>query len=102
MADPGGGGGGGGRAPGARAPPFRSSNYIFIVAQYNVLNCNLKLQQQKKRPRFAREQWRIHGGGEGGGGGGGDVQTHEQQKSEFSFNKAALESIADCLVYCAG
>ena len=70
MADPGGGGGGGGRAPGARAPPFRSSNYIFIVAQYNVLNCNLKLQQQKKRPRFAREQWRIHGGGEGGGGGG--------------------------------
>ena len=26
----GGGGGGGGGAPGARAPPFRSSNYIFM------------------------------------------------------------------------
>ena len=23
----------------------------------------------------------------------------QQQESEFSFNKAALESIADCLVY---
>ena len=33
-------------------------------------------------------------------GGAGDVQTHEQQNSEFSFIKAALESIADCLVYC--
>ena len=37
-----------------------------------------------------------------GGGGGGliDVQMLQQQESEFSFNKAALESIADCLVYC--
>ena len=41
------GGSRGGGAPGARAPPFRSSNYIFIVAQYSVLNCNLKVQQQK-------------------------------------------------------
>ena len=29
-----------------------------------------------------------------------DVQMLQQQESEFSFNKAALESIADCLVYC--
>ena len=39
----------------------------------------------------------------GGGGGGGcliDVRMLQQQESEFSFNKAALESIADCLVYC--
>ena len=35
----------------------------------------------------------------GGGGGGGDVQMLQQQESDFSFNKAALESIADCLVY---
>ena len=35
----------------------------------------------------------------GGGGGGVDVQMLQQQQSELSFNKAALESIADCLVY---
>ena len=29
-----------------------------------------------------------------------DVQMLQRQESEFSFNKAALESIADCLVYC--
>ena len=30
----------------ARAP-FRSSNYIFLVAQYSVLNCILNVQLQK-------------------------------------------------------
>ena len=29
-----------------------------------------------------------------------DVQMLQQQESEFSFNKAAVESIVDCLVYC--
>ena len=29
-----------------------------------------------------------------------DVQMLQQQDNEFSYNKAALESIADCLVYC--
>ena len=29
-----------------------------------------------------------------------DVQMLQQQESEFSFNKEALESIVDCLVYC--
>ena len=45
VADPGkgwggGGGGGGGRHRGhvPPPPPFRSSNYIFIVAQYSVFN----------------------------------------------------------------
>ena len=37
-----------GGAPGARVPPpFRSSNYIFIVAQYSVFNCILNVQLQK-------------------------------------------------------
>ena len=38
-----GGGGGGGGGGGA----FRSSNYIFIVAQYSVLNCILNVQLSK-------------------------------------------------------
>ena len=29
-----------------------------------------------------------------------DVQMLKQQENEFIFNKAALESIVDCLVYC--
>ena len=63
MADPGGGAPG---APGARAPPFRLSNYIFIVAQYSVLNCNLKVQQQKAsalRAGAVADTWGVGGGG---------------------------------------
>ena len=81
VADPGGGGG----APGARAPPFRSSNYIFIVAQYSVLNCNLKVQQQKKASALRAEASGGYVGGGGGGGGLIDVQMLQQQESEFSF-----------------
>ena len=29
-----------------------------------------------------------------------DVQMLQQQENEFIFNKAALESIVDCLAYC--
>ena len=53
------------------------------------------MQQQKKasalRAGAVADTW--------GGGGVIDVQMLQQQESEFSFNKAALESIADCLVY---
>ena len=48
VADPGGGHrGGGGGTGGTCPPPFRSSNYIFIVAQYSVLNCILNVQLSK-------------------------------------------------------
>ena len=47
------GGGGGGGGKGARAPlppPFRSSNYKLIVAQYSVLNFILNAKASALRP----------------------------------------------------
>ena len=82
VADPGGGGGGGGGAPpGARAPPpppFRSSNYIFIVAQYSVLNCILNVQLSKTSALRAG----------GGISPSGDSRTHplSVNHAHFSLN----------------
>ena len=93
-----GGGGGGGGHRGHLPPPPPPPPFVrlIIVAQYSILNCNLKVQQKKKSVRASR------GSSDGymGGRGRGDVQMLQQQESELSFNKAALESIADCLVYC--
>ena len=83
MVDPGGGGGG---PPGARAPPppppppppprpFCSSNYIFIVAQYSVLNCILNVQLSTE----------AYLGGGGGGGGGLRGLGHPPPSQEWAW-----------------
>ena len=60
-------------------------NGVLVTHEYHTVSM-LRISSFKENERNAAS--RI------------DVQMLQQQESEFSFNKAALESIVDCLVYC--